>query len=207
VRAKKNLALTRYRVVKQKGDRESMGSSRVWLFRGLVIMAAGFMLLSWFMPWWEALIIQIQGVVQIHPWGLEHNLGPASGFISGVSMPVWFAPVMWTYLVICIVLLFLSLSITGKTTRLGRIKLSLPQLLIGGVGLSYIVIVVAAVIVAAIRTGDLHMKLQGMSIVMEHPEVFAEGRLLIGYWLACGAGPLLIILALLRNRIIGYSRT
>jgi hypothetical protein len=30
-----------------------------------------------------------------------------------------------------------------------------------------------------------------------------EGRLLIGYWLACSVGPLIMLLALLRSKIIG----
>jgi len=35
---------------------------------------------------------------------------------------------------------------------------------------------------------------------------WVDARLRFGYWLACGIGPFLIILALLRNKIIGKTK-
>jgi len=186
-----------------------MGSFRVWLFRGLVIVAAGLLLFSWFMPWWRAFIATINGQVQIHPWGLKHNLiGPDAAYMAGTEMPAFFAPLMWTYLGICIALLLFSLLVKEKTFNLGKFKLSLPKVLIGGVGLSYIVVVVLAVIIAAIRTGDFYgTPLIGVTYVAFNDVGTAvEAGLLFGYWLACGVGPLLIVLALLRNKIIGKAK-
>jgi len=183
-----------------------MSRARVWLFRSLVLVSAGLMLLSWFLPWWGVSVpaYSPKDVVVIHPWGLEQDLGPFAGYIHGSEMPVWFAPLMWIYLVICIALLLFSLLAKEKAVSLGKFKLSLPQVLIGGVGLSYIFAVVIAVIVIAIRAGDFNTPLQGYTYIdLEEIGSGAWTSLRLGYWLACAVGPLLVALALLRNRIIG----
>ncbi len=146
--------------------------------------------------------------VQIRPWQLEHNISAEYyGYLTNASMPNWFAPIMWTYLGICMALLLLSLFVRAKMISLGKFKLELQQIIIGGVGLSYIVVVILAIIVAAIRTGDFYgVHIWGITEI--DVGGWLEGRveagLLPGYWLACGGvGPLLIILATLRNKIIG----
>ena len=46
-----------------------MSISRVWLFRGLVVVCAAVILISWNMPWWNANIYEIgPEAVQIRPW-------------------------------------------------------------------------------------------------------------------------------------------
>lgn len=190
-----------------------MSNSRVWVFRGLVIVAGGLMLLSWFMPWWSCVVYELgsKDIVVIHPYGLWQNtaaLGPWVSFLKGAEMPVWFAPFAWTYLGICVILLLYSLFAKEKTFNLGKFRLSLPQVLIGCVGLSYILTVIIAVIVAAIRTADFGMHLIGYSYIDRgYPYVSdAHAGFLFGYWLAWGVGLLLIALALLRNRIIGKAK-
>ncbi len=187
-----------------------MSRARVWLLRSLVIVGAGLMLLSWFLPWWGCRVPPeyfVKDVVVIHPWGLEQNLGPYAQYIYGSEMPVWFAPLAWIYLGICIALLLFSLLAKEKAVSLGKFKFSLPQVLIGGVGLSYIVVVVIAVIVIAIRAGDFFdTPLQG-HIFIDLGEaglvVGAWTSLRLGYWLACAVGPFCVVLALLRDKIIG----
>lgn len=188
-----------------------MGRSRVWLFRCLVILAVGLMLLSWFLPWWTSHAygeqVNQRNAATIFPYGLQENLGQYSGYIRGSEMPAWFAPLMWTYLGICVVALLYGLWVGEKEVKIVKFKLKLPKLLIGGVGLSYIIVAVLAIIIAAIRTGDYFgTHLLGTTRVQEHPAVFVEGVLQCGYWLACGAGLLCIALALLRDRIIGKHR-
>jgi len=64
---------TAYKLENRERSNRSMGNVRVWLFRGLVAIAAGLMLASWFMPWWscdiEALFVKDAAI--IHPYGLE----------------------------------------------------------------------------------------------------------------------------------------
>jgi hypothetical protein len=167
------------------------------------------MLLSWSTPWWRAVILEIDRYIQIRPWGLEHNLGDFAGYIAGAEMPAWFAPFMWTYLGICVLLLLASLFAKEKGIRFGKFELSLPQALIMGVGLSYIVVVVVAAVYASIRLGDYwDVKLIGRTYVqigdVEHS--YVETGFLFGYWLACAVGPLCVVLGLLRNKIIGNPK-
>ena len=186
-----------------------MSNARVWLFRVLILAATGLMLLSWFMPWWSTWIMRLNNLVQIRPWGLEHDLGVLAEYISGSEMPAFFAPAMWTYLGIGIAALLFSLWVKDRNVRLLRKNFNLPKFIIGLIGFSYIVVVVLAVIVAAIRTGDFFgLKLIGSThIDMGEPLITdADSGLLSGYWLACGVGPLLIVLALLRNKIIGKTK-
>ena len=84
-------------------------------------------------------------------------------------------------------------------------RLPLPQWLIGGVGVSYIVFVITCAAVAYVRTAEFGMQLIGETyLVIGH---FELGTLAIagfqwGYWLACLVGPSLVALALLRNKIL-----
>ena len=189
-----------------------MGRPRVWLFRGLVIVAAGLMLLSWFMPWWSADVLYffLEKAIVIHPYGLEVcPVEEIAGVIPGAEMPAWFAPLMWAYLGVCLLSLLSSLFVGEKEFSLSKRRYKKAKLLIGGVGLSYIVVVVLAVIIAAIRTGDFWgLRLQGYTFIsLGYPmESDLYARLLLGYWLACAVGPLLIVLALLRNKVIGKPK-
>jgi hypothetical protein len=188
-----------------------MGNSRIWLFRGLVIIAIGLLLVSWFLPWWSAQIaaINVTDPIVIHPWGLEMNMAGMEYLMpTNAEMPGWFAPIMWLYLGLAIAALLIGAWIKDKSICLLGRKLNLSRWLIGIVGFSYIIVVIAAVIVAAIRTGDFGINLLGKTFVsMSH---FAASNvyssLLFGYWLACAVGPLLILLALLRNKIVGKDK-
>ena len=195
-----------------------MGNAKVWLFRFLVLVVIGLMLVSWFMPWWSIEIYELgDDVVVIRPWGLEDN--SESGYqpsgdeevlpvtLKGADMPVWFAPAMWTYLGIVVAALLFSLFVKRKELKIWKIKSTLPSLIIGTVGFSYIVVVVLCVIVTAIRTGDFYgVHLMGYTYIDlgHYPyQSGAEAGMKLGYWLSCAVGPLLIVLALLRNKIIG----
>jgi hypothetical protein len=179
---------------------------RTWLFRVLTLAAGALMFVSWIMPWWRALIVQLDRWVAIRPWGLEHNLGDFADYIKGADMPTWFSPFMWAYFGVCMLVLVFSLFAPDKALRFGKLKMSLPQLLIVGVGLTYIVAVVIAYVYASIRMDEFwHLKMVGETYVElgEIEKGYVEANLLTGYWLACIAGPVLVILGLLRSKIVG----
>jgi len=186
-----------------------MGGIRTWIFRVLVLAGAGLFLYSWFQPWWTAYIDELETTaINIHPWGVESFVPQEFAvWITGYEMPAFFAPLMWVYLGLCIAALLFSLfASSAKRVGVGKLGVSLPQALIGGVGLSYIGIVIIAVIVMLSRLeGFYNAPLIGTFIIdMGDPYMSAVNtNLLLGYWLACGVGPLLIILGLLRNKIIG----
>jgi len=190
-----------------------MSSSRVWLFRGLVIIAAGLMLLSWFRPWWictvDAIYMLNQGLIKIRPWGLEHNLGSFAGWVTGSDMPVWFAPLAWAYLGICIAALLFAAWINNKDIRLVGRNFNLSKLIIGVVGISYIMVAVTAFVYAKIQTADFGVNFLGYTYLQVDPHTggFADlnASLQWGYWLTYGVGLILIALALHRNKILGKS--
>ncbi|MFC2026999.1 hypothetical protein ACFLUX_03435 [Chloroflexota bacterium] len=194
----------------------NMLTFRLWLFRVLVIAAGGLLVTSFLLPWWNCWIYEIglgEASAEIYVTGLwldYEALGTYIKYLPGAEMPGWFAPAMWTYLGLGIAALLFSLWVKDRNVRLLKINFNLPKLIIGLVGLSYIVVVVVAVIIAAIRTGDFfNMHLIGYTDVVITPgveESGVEAGLLSGYWMACAAGPLLVILALLRNKIVGKTK-
>ena len=113
---------------------------------------------------------------------------------------------MWLYLALAIAALLFSMFVEGRTVRLGTFELSLPQVLIAGVGLSYIFVAVVFVIYAYLRMAALSILFVGTSyITIEGLHLGAEAisDLEPGFWLACVVGPLCVVLALLRNIIVG----
>lgn len=185
-----------------------MNNRRLWMFNGLIIIGIGLMLISWFLPWWSCDIYGEQSfgnAVVIHPYGFIDNLGTFASYIDGSAMPAWFGPLMWIYLGICLACLLFSIFSNRKFSFRKR-EFTLSEFLIGIVGLSYIAVVIVAVIVMAIRTGDFygtHLIGKTRFAVMEFVEGDVYASLKLGYWLACGVGPLFIVLSILRNKIIG----
>ena len=187
-----------------------MSNVRSWVFRVLVLASAGLILYTWFQPWWTAYIVELDVYgVSVFPYGMEINMDNYSHWLAGADevMPSWFTPFMWFYLGLCMVALLLGMFISDKKrVGLGKLTVSAPKALIGGVGLSYIVVVVSAVLVIAANAPDFYgAPLMGKIYVsmgsMQHSDVVTT--LEFAYWLACGTGLFIAILGLLRNKIIG----
>ncbi|MCK9525634.1 MAG: hypothetical protein M0R49_06865 [Limnochordia bacterium] len=183
-------------------------NARAWLFRGLILIAAGLMILSWFMPWWIAEVVILEDAnVMIHPWGLSNTLDFFEVYIEGANMPGWFPYLMFAYLGIAVLALLASMFLKDKVVKILKFKFTLPQLVILIVGISYIVVGVGAAVFAAIRTGDFWgMHLLGKTlIVINDLESDVVARFLPGYYLVYLSGIFMIILALLRNKITGNA--
>jgi hypothetical protein len=186
-----------------------MSNARVWRFRALVAAAAGVMLLSWFMPWWTCNVEELgEDIVQIRPWGLvvDQRMGGFEVLIKDAQMPQWFTPMMWAYLALCMLALLTGLFLRGQAFGIGRLKIKLSQLLIGGVGFSYIVAAIVAVVYASMRLkGFFEVPLQGRILIdLGEPMItYVNTHLLLGYYLVYVAGLLLVVLALLRDKITG----
>lgn len=188
-----------------------MNNAKDWLFRILVAAGAGVMLVSWFLPWWTIDIEELgPDLVQIRPWGLAVNgrLGSFDILIKGAAMPEWFAPCMWAYLGACLVALLIGLSIGGKEFVFGKLKFKLSQLLVGGVGFSYIVAGVVMAVYTTIRLGAFYnTPLQGRIYVdLGDMHTYVTSSLLPGYYLIYVAGLVLIALAVFHDKITGESK-
>lgn len=190
-----------------------MNNSKIWLFRILVLAGAAIMLASWFLPWWTIDINDLgYDMVQIRPWGLvvDQRMGSFEVLIKGANMPEWFAPLMWAYLALCLIALLVSLFVRGSTFGVGTFKLHLSQILVGGVGVSYIIAGIVAVVYASMRLASFYnTPLQGTVYVElgDAMHTSAESRLLPGYYLIYAAGFLLLVTALLRDKLTGESKT
>ncbi len=167
-------------------------SSSVWVFRGLVIVGAGLMLLAWFSPWWATDAsgdMPLKNAVLIHPWGLEQNMGTYSQYITGADMPGWFAPFAWTYLAICMVVLLCALVLKDKIVRFIGRRWTRSEIMVGLVGVSYIGTALIMFIVAKIRTADFGVNFLGQSKLAVGPErLTLDSSLQIGFWLAIVVG-------------------
>lgn len=169
------------------------------------------MVYSWFTPWWSATIAVLPGEdhIVMRPWGVEvAGQVRANADPSLWSMPGIFEPFMWTYLAVCMLLLAASLFVQRQIS-LGRFSVSLAALLIAFVGLSYLIAVGTAYGVGEIRADAAGSNFIGKSTVrhaMTGNKVKMVSDLKDGYWLALAAGPVLIVLALLRGLFVRKSK-
>ncbi len=183
---------------------------RTWVFRLLALAGGALFIVSWLIPWWRANIQEAGMYVQIRPWGLEHTLGSYVQYMGGdPSMPPFFAPLMWAYLVVAIAVLLVSLFVKEMTLKVGKWAFPLPSFLVFAVGVSYIIFVVVCAGYAYIRTSEFGVALVGVSyIVIGEFELGTEAisGFQPGYYLACVVGPVLAVLGLLRNKIVGKPK-
>ncbi len=188
-----------------------MKSSRVWLYRVLVLLSGGLVLFSWFMPWWSARVQEIRGNdhVVIHPWGLQVNQHKILTYMPdnvNLALPDWIAPTMWLYIGLVVAALLFSLIAKDKLLSIWKLKASLPSLLIGVVGLSYLISIATATVIIIMRLTQANMPLMGKVTVTVGSDVgtgVVFTGLQAGYWAGIAAGLILVVLALLRGRIIG----
>ena len=177
----------------------------VWIFRVLLVAGAAFMLYSWFQPWWSADFAVIPGVndMVLHPWGVDaaaQVTGNVDESAFEMPYPQLFAGFMWTYLGVCMLALAASLFVKRRF-RLGPVHLSLATIIILLVGLSYMMAVGLALGIGELKASAAGANFIGRSNVLEPgsgAKLKMVSDLVIGYWLALGAGGVLTLLGLVR---------
>lgn len=187
----------------------SQGGAGVWIFRVLLVAGAALMAYSWFQPWWSAKIAVLPGDdhMVMHPWGVEvvsQVKANVDAALFSMPFPEVFAGFMWVYLGVCMLALAASLFMTRRIA-LGRFSLPLSVVLIGLVGLSYLVAVGMAYGIGELKAGWAGANFIGKSTVkdaMSGNKIKMVSELKLGYWLALASGPVLIVLALLRGLFV-----
>lgn len=170
------------------------------------------MLVSWFKPWWTIDIEALgKEMVYIRPWGLEmdERMGSFAILVKGAELPAWLGPFMWAYLGLCLLALLVGAWAQGISLTLGKIKVRLAQILIGGVGLSYIIAGLVAAGFASMKLkSSMDIPLQGHAFIdLGDPFItYVDTRLLPGYYLIYVTGILCLVLALLSNKIVGEPK-
>jgi len=174
-----------------------MRNTSLWLFRVFILLAIALLVISWFLPWWNAAIDMVGlRAVQIHPYGLTEVMGRMVSFIHGAEMPVWFAPLAYSYLGVSVICLLYSVF---------RLKEQKTKWILSGVGVVYVLYIIGATVFASIRVQDFGMGgLLGKQYIINGPEgpIYATGNFELGYYLAFTAGILCILLGLLRAKFI-----
>ncbi len=105
--------------------------------------------------------------------------------------------------------LLLSFVAPDKRIGFGVLKLGLPQILVGGVGVAYIVCLTVAVVYASMKMDTpafYNMKFIGYTQIVLDVEMASGGvdaNLMPGYYLAWVAAVVLLVLGLFRNKIVG----
>lgn len=198
-----------------KQDSDSVGLGE-WIFRILLVAGAAYMVYSWFEPWWSAKILVLPGEdhMVMRPWGIEVVSQVKKNAEDSLwSMPWFFEPFMWTYLTLCMLALAASLFVKRQISfafvKLPKLKLPLATVLIGFVGMSYLIAVVLAFVIGDLRAEMADSNFIGKSKVvhaMTGNKVKMVSDLKDGYWFALYAGPVLILLALLRGLFVGKSK-
>jgi len=187
------------------------GGAGVWIFRVLLVAGAAFMIYSWFSPWWSADVAVVKGTddLVLHPWGVETVAQVrANSDASLYSMPWFFAPFTWTYFAVSMLALAASLFV-NRQISLGRFKLPLAVILIGLVGLSYLVAVGLAYGIGEMRAASIDTNFIGKSTFVD-PQSDAKIKMVSnlrdGYWYALYAGAALVVLALIRGLFVRKSK-
>jgi hypothetical protein len=165
-------------------------------------------------PWWSAYVETLsETAVIIHPYGFESFAPPEYEYLmrgAADKMPGWFTPFMWAYMGLAVVALIYSLfANSSKGISIGKFRMSLPTLLVAGVGFSYIVVVIAAYLTININCQEMfNMPINGQVYieVLNKEASWVTGSLNNGFWMACGVGPGLLLLSLLRRFIVGKSK-
>jgi hypothetical protein len=177
----------------------------VWIFRILVVLGAAFMLYSWFQPWWSTDIAIIKGEqdMVLHPWGVDAasqvriNIDES---LFQMPFPQAFAVFMWVYLAVCMLALAASLFVTRRF-RVGPINISLSMLLVLFVGLSYMVAAGLAFGIGELKASASGINFLGKGTYKEPGSgapIKMVSQLMLGYWLALGAGGFLTLVGLVR---------
>ena len=94
-----------------------MSSIRVWLFRGLVAIAAGLMITSAIMPWWIAEVwpeteVESPFTIEVYQYGIPRAQG--TEYISTDITPFYQTVLAWVYLAASAGLILFSTWLKGR---------------------------------------------------------------------------------------------
>ena len=196
-----------------------MNTARVWIFRALVLIGAASFVYSFFQPWWIAETDSVAAGkhdVIIHPYGLDagglegyFKLLPGGGV--EVAVPQLLLIVIWIFFGVACAALLMAIIFNKASIPLFGKRLNISRWAAGLVGLVYIVVCIAAMLFAMPKVAALNIPFTGSAFVyigdfgMWKIELDVNSYIPFGYWLAVGTGVYLLVIALLRNVIVGKS--
>jgi len=180
-----------------------MNSVRAWVFRVLVLIVAAIMVASFVKPWWTCKIHSmweeqdIGKALEIYAWGFRPDVLVLRSYVDGDVTPLRMVRMAWGYLAVSVLLALVSTWLKG---RKGRLLLAL-------VGLVYIGYAVAGILWIKQRTWEgFGINLQGFTYLSDIGVIEVFARVMSSYYLAPISGVLFVLLALLRDVIVGRPK-
>jgi hypothetical protein len=170
---------------------------RVWLFRFLILVAAGLLVLSAILPWWSArvelVVTPASGLESFKVMLYQHGIPTTAGaeyFQTDVT-PASQVKLAWAYIGLSVVLLMAGSFIKGKSGRW----------LIGITSLGYIFYAIGAIVLMSQRTAVYGVPLIGRTVLAKQNGEIVNTGFLTGYYLAYISGALGLGLAFFRDKI------
>jgi len=182
-----------------------MNNTRVWIYRGLVLLAVGAMVASFCLPWWALSDIRTPEGVRLDGFNI-YGYGFPQGQASLQWESYWKEDITPTYqIILAWAYVFISAGLLLYSTRLKGIK---SNLLAGGIGLIYTAyawVAVFFVIANRLATrGHSPIPLQGEGVAPgEWADVTFVTSIQPGFYFAFATGGFIVLLAILRRFIIG----
>jgi len=193
-------------------DSKNMTKIRPWIFRVLVAATAGVFAYAWMQWWWSAYVQELQTYVWIQPWGLFGNVGEMQVLIQDAYMPGWFPYLMWTVFAVLMAgfLLILITSFSKKGINLfGKFKISMPTFFTTVTGVALVVVMAISLYMMITNMKEFYnTPLQG-SMFVNFGEAYHSNVITTlhpAYYMAWSAGPVLLVLAVIRRFIVGKNQ-
>jgi len=178
-------------------------TNRLWLFRILGFAAIVLLVLSFVLPWWstDILVLGLVDAMIMHPYGVEHYLGDMVTFVEPYLPPIWLTYIAYAYAALAVAALLVSLFIKKEQGRL----------LMGVVGISFVLYILVATGYLKFTLDQFDMGLTGYSYV-DATQGFPYhtgliSRFLRGFYVAWAAAIWTCLLAYFRYKITGESKT
>jgi hypothetical protein len=179
-----------------------MDALRMWLFRSLILVVAGMLILSVYLPWWSAkvqlVVTPASGLESFKVMLYQHGIPTTAGaeyFQTDVTPPSQ-VKLAWGYAGLSTALLLAGSIPKGKWGRW----------LIGITSLGYIVYTAGALVLMSQRTAVYGVPLMGQTVLAKQNGEIVKTGFLTGYYLAYISGALGLVLAVFRDKITGIKK-
>jgi hypothetical protein len=169
-----------------------IAGARIWAFRVLVVLAAGFFVTVFLLPWWNldvlnegTTVIAVKNAYTIYSYGAHTNLVKYIIYAEPYLTPLYQKVVVFILFGVSVILMLFSTWLKGRKGRL----------LLGILGLVYTLYPVGTYILISRTAHSKNLLLVGTTPIQGASLVTS---FMPAYYVAYAAGAVLILLALLR---------
>lgn len=178
-----------------------MNSTKMWIYRALVIGAAALIILSFLLPWWTTDILEVglMNAMTMRAFGLEHQLGEYTAWAEASFPPQFLTTLAYIYFVV----------VMGAIVASMFLKQPQGGLILFLAGLAYLGYSLIAFGYAVYSMSKWGISPTGYSYVDEtkglpwHTGIIST--ILPGFYVAIGSSFVTMVVSFLRNKITGET--